>query len=68
MAPPRTTPTPTKTRLVPAKRGAAETGVPYSSWRDAVHRGEIPLIRIGRAWYHERTDIDRWIASRKETA
>ena len=28
--------------------------------------GEIAVIRIGRAWYFERADVDRWIESRKE--
>jgi hypothetical protein len=59
---------PTRPRLVPVKRSAAENGIPYTSLRDIVHRGEIPVIKIGRAQYVESSDVDRWIASRKETA
>jgi len=55
-------------RLVGAKRAAAEYGLAYTSLRDIVLKGEIPLIRVGRAGYLERGDIDRWIESRKERA
>jgi excisionase family DNA binding protein len=63
----------TTTRLVPAKRAARELGVPYSTIRDSVHRGELAVIRLGRsvrhaAWYFERRDLDSWIAHRKGAA
>jgi excisionase family DNA binding protein len=58
------------TRLVAAKRAARELGVPYSTIRDSVHRGELPVVRLGRnerhaAWYFERRDLDRWLEARK---
>ncbi len=53
------------TRLVGAKRAASEYGFAYTSLRDIVHRGEIPLIRIGRAWYLERGDVEAWIRRKK---
>jgi excisionase family DNA binding protein len=77
MAPPDTTPpakrrtrwqAPTRTRLTPVKRSAAENGIPYTTMRDVIHRGEIPVIKIGRAQYVETSDVDHWITSRKETA
>ncbi len=59
---------PTKPRLLPVKRWAAQAGIPYSSARAIVHRGEIAIVRIGRAQYLEQADGDRWIAMHKETA
>jgi excisionase family DNA binding protein len=58
--------TPTRSRLAPAKEIARETGIPYTSLRDLVFRGELPVLRIGRAWYFERADVDRYIETRKE--
>lgn len=55
-------------RLIRAKRVEAEYGVPHSSLRDAVHRGEIPVVRLATHWYFERRDLDQWIESRKQTA
>jgi excisionase family DNA binding protein len=46
----------------------AEYGIKYTTLRDIVHRGEIQIVRVGRAWYLERSDIDQWIASRKGSA
>jgi excisionase family DNA binding protein len=63
----RTTPEITP-RLIAAKRAAAITGIPYTSLRDIVHRGELCVIRVGRAWYIETADLDRWIETRKAEA
>jgi hypothetical protein len=57
---------PARPQLTPLKRWAAEKGIPYTSVRDIVRRGEIPVIKIGRAQYIEHSDGDRWITSRKE--
>ena len=43
-----------------------EYGVKYTSLRAIVHRGELPGIRIGRATYVDRVDVERWIESSKE--
>lgn len=53
-------------RLSNLKRKARDTGLPYTSMRDAGLRGEFPLVRIGRALYVENRDIDRWIETRKQ--
>ncbi len=57
-------------RLETAKAAAARIGIPYSSLRDIVFRGELPVVRVGggrrQRWYLERTDVDRWIETRKE--
>ena len=53
------------TRLVPAKRASREYGIAYGSLRDICHRGEIQVVKVGRAWYLDRSDIDRWIETRK---
>jgi excisionase family DNA binding protein len=55
-------------RLIGARRVPDEYGIKYTSFRELVHRGEIPVIRIGRAMYAERRDIDRWIETRKAHA
>lgn len=53
-------------RLIGAKPCSEEYGLKYTSLRDVVHRGEIPVIRVGRAWYLDRVDVERWIETRKE--
>jgi hypothetical protein len=53
-------------RLAPAKQIARELGVPYTSLRDAHFRGEIEVVKLGRAWYYDRNDVNRWIDSRRE--
>jgi excisionase family DNA binding protein len=57
--------TPKTPQLTAAKRTSVERGVPYGSLRDAVFRGELPVVRIGRAWYFDNQDVDRWIESLK---
>lgn len=56
------------TKLIRARQVTRDFGIPYTSLRDIAHRGELPVIRIGRAWYFERADIDHWIQTRKGTA
>jgi excisionase family DNA binding protein len=56
------------TRLIKPAQIQREIGIPISTLRDAVHRGELPVIRIGKAWFLERVDVSHWLASRKETA
>jgi excisionase family DNA binding protein len=53
-------------RLVPAKVAAIETGIAYTTLRDLAFRGELAVVRIGRAWYFERRDLDAWIVAHKE--
>jgi hypothetical protein len=53
-------------QLVPAKVASLETGIAYTTLRDIALRGEIPIVRVGRAWYFERLDLQNWISSHKE--
>jgi excisionase family DNA binding protein len=53
-------------RLVSAKVASSETGLAYTTLRDLAFRGELQVIKVGRAWYFERKDLDSWIASHKE--
>ena len=53
-------------RLIPAKTAADETGIAYTTLRDLVFRGELPVLKIGRAWYLDRADLARFIDSHKE--
>jgi excisionase family DNA binding protein len=66
MAPKTTSNTPA--RLINAKAAAREYGLSYSSLRNILYRGEIQVIRVGRAMYLERRDVDRWIETRKAAA
>ena len=65
-APQKEKPRGAASRLVRAKVAAAETGIPYTSLRDLAFRGEIPVIKVGKAWYFDRRDLENWIATRKE--
>ena len=53
-------------RLVAAKQAAAELGVPYTSLRDLVFAGELPVVKFGKRWFFERIDLDRLVAAHKE--
>lgn len=56
-----------KGRLAPFKRAVAEEGIAYTTARDFVLRGEIPIVRLGRAWYVDRADLARFIDRHRET-
>jgi hypothetical protein len=53
--------------LVPAKQATKQYGLPYSTLRALAFRGEIPVVRLGTAWYFERRDLARFIARSKKT-
>jgi excisionase family DNA binding protein len=53
-------------QLVTAKVASIETGIPYTTLRDLTFRGEIPVVKVGRAWYFARRDLENWIATHKE--
>jgi excisionase family DNA binding protein len=53
-------------RLVPAKEAARIVGLPYSSLRLATQQGRIPVVRVSRAWYFERGDLEKFIEAHKE--
>jgi hypothetical protein len=46
----------------PFKRAAIESGFSYTSLRDAHFRGELAVIRLGRAWYVEVAELARFVA------
>ena len=58
----------TRSRLVALRIAAEELGLPRRTLADVVLQGQLPHVRVGRAIYLERADIDAWIESRKETA
>jgi len=55
-------------QLIGAKLASREYGIKYTSLRSIVHRSELPHIRIGRALYLDRRDIEDWIEASKERA
>jgi excisionase family DNA binding protein len=48
--------------------GAREMGIPYTTLRDLAFRGELPVVRFGRAWYFDRRDLARLVATAKDRA
>jgi hypothetical protein len=54
-------------RLIPAKAASDETGIPYTTLRDRVFRGELPVVKLGTAWYFERKDLNALIEGSKQT-
>lgn len=55
-------------RLLRFKGWCIEQGFAYSSMREAVLRGDMPIVRMGRVWYVDRRDGERFIESRKESS
>jgi excisionase family DNA binding protein len=53
-------------QLAPAKRAAEELGIPYTTLRDLAFKGQIPVIRLGRAWYFDRGDLKRFKDQHRE--
>ena len=53
-------------QLVSAKAAADLTGIPYTSLRDHALQGDIPIVKIGRAWYFKRADLARFIERQTE--
>lgn len=53
--------------LLSAKAAARETGIAYTTLRDLVFRGELPVVKLGTAWYFDRRDLERFIQNAKET-
>jgi excisionase family DNA binding protein len=52
-------------RLIAAKSAAQALGLPYTSLRDLAFRGELQVVKVGRAWYFERRDLEQWVSCRK---
>lgn len=48
-------------RLVTLKNLSVESGLPYTTLRALALRKELPHLRIGRAFYVERRDFDRFL-------
>jgi hypothetical protein len=53
-------------RLVRAKVPQPKQASPNTSLRDLAFRGEIPVIKVAKAWYFDRRDLENWIAKHKE--
>jgi len=45
----------------PFKQTVTRRGLAYSTARDAALRGELAIIRIGRSWYIEHAELDRFL-------
>lgn len=49
---------PVQPLLIPAAKVPEIYGVAYNSVRDLVFRGELHVVKVGRAWYLRRADLD----------
>jgi len=49
-------------RLVSARQASEESGVPYTTLRSLAFAGELPVVKIGIAWYFRREDIEAFIS------
>jgi len=60
--------TESKSKLVSLTSAASELGIPYSSLREVLVRGELAHVRLsgrGRYWV-KRADLDRFIENSTE--
>jgi hypothetical protein len=48
------------------KQAARGSGFSYSSLRDAHFRGELAVIRVGRAWYVDLAELARFVECHTE--
>jgi hypothetical protein len=53
-------------RVMPLKKAAAASGFAYTTLRDAHFRGELAIIRIGRAWYVDLSELARFVEHHTE--
>jgi hypothetical protein len=68
--PRRRRPVSPRSQLLPFKTACEEIGLPYTTGRDLVRRGELPIVKFGdgrRAhWFVRRADLAELIARRTE--
>ena len=62
----RTQPITRNVRVRPFKRAAEESGFRYSTLRDAHFRGELAVVKVGRAWYIEDEELARFVERQTE--
>lgn len=52
--------------LLPVKRACATYGLAYATFRQAIHRGELAVVKMGRSYYVRRAEVDRWLDANTE--
>lgn len=57
---------PQEGRLLACVDAAKYMGVPYTTLRDLVFKKLIPVVKIGRAWYFDRRDLDAFVTKNKQ--
>lgn len=57
---------PTLPHVLPFKQAALTSGFSYSSLRDAHFRGDLAVIRLGRAWYVSIDELARFVEAHTE--
>lgn len=51
---------------MPFKRAVQDAGLSYTGMRDAFFRGDIAIVRVGKAWYIEPAELARFIERQTE--
>lgn len=51
---------------MPFKRAAQDSGFSYTSLRDAYFRGDLAIVKMGRAWYIEIAELQRFVERNTE--
>ena len=53
-------------RLVSEKGASDFLGLPITATRRLRQDGELEVVKLGRRYYYDRRDLDRWVEERKE--
>jgi hypothetical protein len=53
-------------KLIPAKALARQAGIPYTSLRDLVTSGQLPVVKIGARWYFTADDWNIFVQQQRE--
>ena len=48
--------------LVAAAQASTELGLPYTTLRHLAFQGEFPVVKVGRAWYFRRLDLEAYVS------
>lgn len=59
--------TPRLPRLLSVRAVSDQTTLPISTIYDAIYRGDLPVVRIGRSVRLDECDVVAFIAARKES-
>ena len=50
----------------PFREACKESGFKYTTLRDAHFRGELAVVKVGKAWYLAAEELQRFVAAHTE--